>query len=85
MVRLTLHEDHPGEAREKAPELIKALVARLGGRATSAGPKGHAHEDGQSTFRALREHSATLDALARTQIDRMLADVQRYVETRGQR
>ena len=79
-MRLTLEEDYPGEAKAKGAELLKSLARKLGGTVREQ----HApHEDGQSTFRALREHSADMGQRAERQIARMIDDVARYLENRG--
>ena len=82
-VRLILDESYTGEVRDKAPELIKALTRRLGGRTKPvADPdtaKGSAEE---STFRAIREMGARIDAIAGKQMDALVRDVIAFVKER---
>lgn len=83
MARVTVEERYPGEAREMAPELLKALATRLGARVTPA-DDGHEHRDlvEINPFRAVRELSGQVNDVARRQLERMVADVSRFVEAR---
>ena len=84
MARIEVHERYPGEARDLAPELIKALAARLGAKVRPVDVHDHGHRDlvEINPFRATREVQAQIHGLATRQFARMIADVEKFVAAR---
>jgi len=89
-MRLELTEAYPGEARDKASEIFKALATRLGGkvRVTPRDSLEPATEPATaltelSPFQSQRELSARLEAVGKARFDRMLTDLDRLLSTRG--